>query len=79
MTRTEYDKFVDELVTREREQLAESLNAVFAREGHSVEVLCHMVAKAVETQPAVTAHIVTEILDRLGILPAAPGAPDECP
>lgn len=77
LTRAEYEKLVGEVVTSERERLAESLNAVFAQKGHSQEVLAQVVAQAVDSQPAVAARIVTEILDGLGILPVHPGSSGE--
>lgn len=68
LTRADYDKLVDKVVTTERDRLAESLNAVFAQKGHSQEALIDMVAQAVESQPAVAARVVTELLDGLGLL-----------
>ncbi len=72
MTRTEYEQIVDEIVAAEQEQLLESANAVFNEKGHSRETLVLAFAQMLTSQPAVTARIVTEILDRLGYLPAEP-------
>lgn len=71
MTRAEYEKLVDKVVASERDRLADSLNAVFAQKGCNPEALGQMIYKAVEIQPAVTAHVVTELLDGLGFLPPA--------
>ncbi|MCI9395213.1 MAG: hypothetical protein HFF34_10825 [Oscillospiraceae bacterium] len=79
MTRTEYEQLVEQLAAAERERLAESLNAVFEQNGHSRETLLQVLTMAVETQPAVTARIVTGVLDQLGLLPADPEAPDAAP
>ena len=68
MTRTEYEQLVERLAAAERERLAESLNAVFEQNGHSRETLLQVLTMAVETQPAVTARIVTGVLDQLGLL-----------
>lgn len=76
MTRTEYEKLVDEVVASERDRLADSLNAVFAQKGRNPEVLVQVIAQAVESQPAVAARVVTELLDGLGLLPDAPGTSD---
>lgn len=79
LTRAEYEKLVDKIVTEERDRLAETLNAVFEQKGHSQEVLVQVVAQAVESQPAVAARVVTEILDGLGLLPDQPGVSDGAP
>lgn len=71
MTRAEYERLVDEVVASEQDRLAESLNAVFEQNGRNQEALAQMIYKAVEVQPAVTAHVVTELLDGLGFLPPA--------
>lgn len=71
MTRAEYENMVDKIVTSERDRLADSLNAVFEQNGRNPEALAQMIYKAVEIQPAVTAHVVTELLDGLGLLPPA--------
>lgn len=71
MTRAEYEKLVDKVVASERDRLADSLNAVFEQNGRNPEVLVQVIAQAVESQPAVAAHVVTELLDGLGILPPA--------
>lgn len=77
LTRAEYEKLVDEVIAAEQERLAESLNTVFAQEGHSREALFQMLYQAVQTQPAVTARIVTELLDGLGLLPDQPESAGE--
>ena len=79
MTRTEYEQLVERLAAAERERLAESLNAVFEQNGHSRETLLQVLTMAVETQPSVTARIVTGVLDQLGLLPVDPEAPDAAP
>lgn len=71
LTRAEYEKLVDKVVAAEQERLAESLNVVFNQQGLSREALAQMIYKAVELQPAVTAGVVTELLDGLGLLPPA--------
>lgn len=76
LTRAEYEKLVDEVVATERERLAESLNTVFEQKGRNPEVLVQVIAQAVESQPAVAARVVTELLDGLGLLPGAPGTSD---
>lgn len=76
MTRVEYEKLVDEVLTAERDRLAESLNAVFEQKGRNPEVLVQVIAQAVESQPAVAARVVTELLDGLGLLPGVPETSD---
>lgn len=76
LTRAEYEKLVDKVVTSERDRLAESLNTVFEQKGRNPEVLVRVIAQAVESQPAVAAHVITELLDGLGLLPGAPGTSD---
>lgn len=68
MTRSEYVEIVNNIVAVEQERLAESLNAIFDKEGHNRAAFAHAFAKFVESQPAVTAHIVTEILEQSGLL-----------
>ncbi len=77
MTRSEYNKIVECIVADERERLTESINAVFEQEGQNLDALIHAAVRSVESQPATAAHVVTEILDQLGLLPAASEAPDE--
>ena len=70
LTRSEYDKIIEDIVAAEHDRVCESLNAVFAREGHSPEALIHAVAQLAEDQPATIARIVTSILSQTGTLPA---------
>jgi len=77
LTRSEYNKIVEDIVTSERERLLESLNAVFDQQGHTHDALIHAAVQSMENQPAAAARVVTEILDRLGLLPADSGSPDE--
>lgn len=69
MTRSEYEEIVNNIVAAEQERLVESLNAVFDRGGHSLTTFIQAFSKAIESQPVVTAHIVTEILEKTGNLP----------
>ena len=77
LTRSEYSKIVEYIVAEERERLTESINAVFERVGQNRDALIHAAVQALQSQPATTARVVTEILDQLGLLPAASEAPDE--
>lgn len=77
LTRSEYNKIVEDIVTSERERLLESLNEVFKQEGHTPDALIQVAVQSVKSQPAAAARVVTEILDSLGLLPAASGSPDE--
>ena len=70
LTRSEYDKIIEDIVAAEHDRVCESLNAVFAREGHGQEAIIHMIAQLAEDQPATIARIVTSILLKTGILPA---------
>lgn len=69
MTRSEYEEIVNAIVTAERDRLLESLNAVFDQEGHNLDTFIWALTKAVESQPAVTANVVSQILEKTGLLP----------
>ena len=72
LTRPEYDKIIEDIVAVEHDRVCESLNAVFAREGHGQEALVEVVAQLAKDQPATIARIVTEILGKIGALPVDP-------
>ena len=72
LTRTEYDKIIEDVVAVEHDRVCESLNAVFAREGHSMEAIIQAVAQLAEDRPATIARIVTAILAQTGTLPVDP-------
>lgn len=79
LTRSEYNKIVERIVADEQERLKESFNAVFEQEGQNLDTLIHAAVRSVESQPATAVRVVTEILDRLGLLPDSSTAPDEAP
>lgn len=70
LTQAEYSKMIDDIVAAEQERVCESLNAVFAREGHGQEALIQTVAQLAQDQPATIARIVSAILSNVGLLPA---------
>lgn len=69
LTRSEYDKLVEEIVAAERESLENSLNAIFDQMGRSPDAFTHMISRIVENQAVAAARIVTGVLGGLGILP----------
>lgn len=72
LTQAEYNKIIEDIVAAEHDRICESLNAVFAREGHSMEAILHVVAQLAEDQPATIARIVTSVLWKTGTLPVDP-------
>lgn len=69
MTRSEYDKPVEEIVAAERNRLTDSLNAIYDQMGRNHDAFTHMISCIVENQAVVAARIVTSILDGIGGLP----------
>ena len=69
LTQAEYNKIIEDIVAVEHDRVCESLNAVFEREGHSMEAILHVVAQLAQDQPATIARIVSAILWKTGTLP----------
>lgn len=72
LTKTEYDKIIEEIVAEEQDRVVDSFNAIFEQEGHSIEVLILAFAQLVKDQPATIARIVGAIFERTGMLPFDP-------